>query len=843
MKEPMLTAGTLISHYRITSHLGAGGMGEVYLAQDTRLGRRVALKFLPPEFSRDEKRLRRFKQEACAASALNHPNIITIHEIGESDSAHYIATEFIDGVTLRARIKQGPMRADEALGVAAQVADALAAAHAVGVVHRDIKPENVMLRADGYVKVLDFGLAKWTEMRATPSLPESHVPTQPLVQTDAGLVMGTVYYMSPEQARGLEVDARTDVFSLGVVIYEMLSGQTPFTGPTKSDVIAAILEREPPPLARFAPGVPAELQRIVTKALVKDREERYQTVRDMALDLRRLKQELEFEVKLGSAQPSPATGAAGLRPTPTDAETLIDSPAAETASPRTPVTSRIERFTDALKRRKAASAAALALLLCGGLVYFMLTSGAGRLFAGRDKAIDSIAIMPLVNTGNDPNMEYLSDGITESLINSLSQLPNLKVMSRNSVFRYKGRETDALEVARQLGVRAVLTGRVMQQGDGLAISVELVDALDNSQIWGEQYKRKLSDIFAVQEEIAREISANLRLRLTGEEQKLLTRRGTDSTEAYQLYLKGEYFRNKWTPEGTAKAIEYYNQAIAQDPAYALAYVGLAHSYGIRAANSYTPPKEAFPKAKAAAMKALEIDQNLADPHYSLGMIALFYDRDWTTAGREFARAVELKPNTGWIYGLYSNHLSLMGRNSEAIAAARRGVELDPLSLIGYWDLALVYYEARQFDQAIEACRKAIEIDQNFPLSHLGLGMAYKQKGMTEEAIAEFQHPSLQGRPDALGYLGHTLAVSGKRSEAMKILDDLKEQSKQRYVAPLDIAVLYVGLGEKDQAFEQLEKAYEERTVRLYRIKTDPVFDSLRSDPRFTDLLRRMGLTP
>jgi serine/threonine protein kinase/tetratricopeptide (TPR) repeat protein len=846
MAEPTLNSGTLISHYRIASRLGAGGMGEVYLAHDTRLGRQVALKLLPTEFSQDKKRLGRFKQEACAASALNHPNIITIHEISEADDIHFIATEFIDGVTLRERLKDKEIKIETTLDVAIQVAHALAGAHAAGIVHRDIKPENIMLRHDGYVKVVDFGLAKLTEKLSGQQVVDPEAQTHALIETDAGTIMGTAYYMSPEQTRGHEVDTRTDIWSLGCVLYEMLTGQTPFTGPTKSDVVAAILTTEPDSLSLHMSEVPSELQRIITKALAKEKNERYQTIKDMTLDLRRLKEELEFERKLVRA--SSGKMFESTRSQMSAAETIIDAPPVSTegAQPRTRETaqagSSIERLITSAKHRKKTVAGIFALTIVAGLAYFLLVSG--NYFQSQTKTINSIAIMPFANVGADPHMEYLSDGITDSLINSLSQLPNLKVMSRNSVFRYKGREMDAQQIARQLNVRAVLTGRVIQQGDSLAISVALVDASDNTHIWGEQYKRQFSDIFVVQEEMAREISEKLRLKLTGEEQKLLTKRYTDNTEAYQLYLKGNYYWNKFTPEAERTAIDYYTQAIVKDPNYSLAYGGLVHGYQVSANNGWMRPHDAYPKAKAAVAKALELDPNNVSAQTAFASTAMFYDWDWATAEKGFKRANEIEPNYWHHHELYAYLLTVLGRADEAIREAQRAQEIDPLSLIAHASAGEVLYRARQYDRAIEEARKALALDPGFAVGHIGLARNMVQQGKYEEAIAEYKQAiNLMGRTSQLlGELGRAYALSGKRSEALKLLEELKDLSARQYISPLDFAFIYMGLGDREQAFVYLEKAYQERSTWLMWIKVDPRFDPLRSDPRFADLLRRMNLS-
>src|SRR5438132_7275772 len=542
--------GQTIGRYQILEQLGAGGMGEVYVAQDKHLLRKVALKMLPAFFTRDRERVRRFQQEARAASALNHPNILTIYEIGQMNSHHFIATEFVEGDTLRQRMLRAPMPIGELLGIATQIASALTAAHQTGIVHRDIKPENIMLRQDGIVKVLDFGLAKLIAGQGD----ESEATT--MLQTQPGVIMGTPHYMSPEQARGLKVDARTDIWSLGVLLYEMVGGRVPFAGETSSDVIVSILEKEPPPLARFTPETPEVLQWIVTKALRKQVDQRYQTAKELLADLQGLKHRLELQDEVEQWK---------------SGEQLITATSKDSAP--VPV--------------KAVD---------------------------NKRPLDSVAILPLANTSADPNMEYLSDGITESIINILSQLPRLRVVARSTVFRYKGLEVDAQEVGQQLGAGAVLTGRVRQVGDGLMIAAELIDVTNDSQLWGEHYNRKLSDIFDVQEEIAKEISERLRLKLSGDEKKFLAKRYTASPEAYQLYLRGRYFWYKRTEEALRKSIEYFNQAIAEDPAYAAAYAGLSDSYTLLALRGIIAPREAFLKAKAAARKALVIDETLGEAY-------------------------------------------------------------------------------------------------------------------------------------------------------------------------------------------------------------------------------------
>src|SRR5438093_4160969 len=778
--------GKQISHYQVVSRIGRGGMGEVFLAHDTSLGRKVALKLLRSDFTRNEERLRRFQQEARAASALNHPNILTIHEIGQDGSLHFMATEYVEGETLRQRLSRARITVGQTLDVAVQVASALAAAHQAGIIHRDIKPENIMVRSNGNVKVLDFGLAKLTE----PKTIDTAAPTLPQVETAPGVVMGTFSYMSPEQARGLAVDTRTDIWSLGVMIYEMAAGRQPFEGETASDVMSLILQKEPPPLVYSWPEVPAELERIVRKALRKDREERYQTIKDLLIDLRNLRKELELEVEMERS--APPISARAMSSGQSAAATAHSASSAEY------IVTEIKQH----KRGLAVALAAMILLSVAGIAYYF-----GR---GGKTAIDSIAVLPLVNTGGDPNTEYLSDGISEALINSLTELQQLKVIARTTAFRYKGKEIDPQAVGRQLNVRAVLTGRVRQTGEMLDIQVDLVDATTGAQLWGQEYDRKFSDLVTVKQDIAREVTEKLRLRLSGAEQQQLARRDTANPEAYQLYLKGRFYWNKRTVESLKKSIEYFNQAIEKDPSYALAYSGLADAYGLFSTYSVSSPQESYPKAKAAAKKALELDETLAEAHTSLAKV-LHYDWNLAESNREFQRAIELNPNYATAHQWYGNgNLRFMGRFDEAIAEMKRAQELDPLSLVINSDVGVTYISARQYGQAIEQLRKTTEMDQGFYYAHWNLGIAYEMKGSLQEALAEYQKArQLTDDPRMLALLGHGLAVSGKRDEALRMLDQLKEMAKQRYVPAYSFTIVYVGLGEKDQALQWLEREYQD----------------------------------
>jgi eukaryotic-like serine/threonine-protein kinase len=841
-----LSANSTLSHYRIISKIGAGGMGEVYLAQDTKLDRKVALKILPADVAADQTRMRRFVQEAKAASALNHPNILTVYEIGQTASIHFIATEYIEGETLRHHLSNTGMKLNEVLDICIQVTNALSTAHKAGIIHRDMKPENIMIRRDGIVKVLDFGLAKLTAHESADI--DIEAATKAIIKTDSGTVVGTAVYMSPEQARGIPVDARTDIFSVGVVLYEMVAGCLPFAGSTSSEVMASILsEKEPQPLARYSREAPAELERVVSKALRKNREERYQTIKDFVLDLKSLKQELEFAAKLERSTPPESQGAGGAAK-PTDGREISTEPgeaAVQTAVEGTRGTSSASYIVSRIKRYRGGALLALAALVAVTAVaaYFAYSrywAEGGRAEIDSNAGIRSIAVLPFANTSKDPETEYLSDGISESLINSLSQLRGMKVIARSSSFKYKGQEVDPQEVARALGVEGVITGRVDQRGDNLQISVELVDARDKTHVWGEQYNRRASDVLAVQSEISREISGKLRLRLTPGEQQQLAKRETANPQAYELVLKGLFYRRKGGIENAKKSNEYYNQAIAIDPNYALAYARLAGLYNFLAGWSAGDPKELRRKAVLAAVKALELDETLADAHVSLASTKE-NDWDWAGAEREYKRAIELNPNLAGAHASYARYLSHMGRHDQAIAEVKRARELDPLSPGFNSEFGVIFFLARQYDQAIEALKKALELDQKNRFAHEVFGYTYAAKGMYTEAIAAYQQAIKVDRDTTSTqvYLGAAYARAGARERARAILKRL-ETSKE-YVSPGELAVLYVSLGEHDQAFASLERAYAAHDLQLKYLGVDPAYDSLRSDPRFTDLVRRVGL--
>jgi serine/threonine-protein kinase len=812
------TPGQTVGHYEIRSLIGEGGMGVVYLAEDRRLQRRIALKLLPPQFTIEPERVRRFEQEARAASALNHPSIVTIHEIGTFDGTQFMVTEFVDGHTLRHLMNEKPFTINEALNVVIQIAEALQAAHSAGIVHRDIKPENIMLRSDGYVKVLDFGLAKLTEQVTD----KQQLERSTLLQSNPGLVMGTVQYMSPEQARGKVVDARTDIWSLGVLLYELLAGRVPFTGETASHVMVSLMEDELQPLIECA-SVPPELDRIVTKALRKNKKERYQTAKELVRDLKNVKQELQLQ-KLLKDPPAATVGRAQSATGSAKLAEMDGTASARTAAVGvTHPTSSAEYLVSQITQHKrgAMLAAATVLVIAAIVIYLFVMKS--HYFDVAGETIDSVAVLPFANVGNDPNAEYLSDGMSDSLINSLSRLSTLKkVISFNSVLRYKGKNIDPQAVGRELNVRAVLMGRVTLRGDELLITAELVDVSDNKRLWGEQYNRKLADVSKLQGEMANEITERLRLKLTGEQKERLAKSHTDNPEAYRLYLLGRFYRRNRLD--FQKAVDYLEQAIKIDPNFASAYAQLAYVYH-NLAFSPSQHQEASQKAEWAARKALELDDTIGDAHAVLGLL----NKDL----KELERALELDPNSPDTQSFYAKML-WSKRLDEAIPHMRRAQELDPLSPVMYVDLGKMLNSARRFDEAMQQYRKALELNPNFRAAHRNLALCFAVQGRYEEAIAEADRTrSSEDGSDNLELRGYIYGRWGKRAEALKMLDEL---SKRSDVSPHAFALIYTGLGDKDKAFEFLRKKYP--APLLPPLRVDPVWDSLRSDPRFEEVLRQ-----
>jgi serine/threonine-protein kinase len=821
-----IAAHTKLGRYEILSPIGAGGMGEVYLAEDTRLHRKVALKVLPENIAADKERLLRFEREAQAASALNHPNIITIHEIGETGDQLFIATEYIEGSTLRQKIEKKDLDVYESVRIAEQVAAGLSVAHQAHIIHRDIKPENIMIRRDGYVKILDFGLAKLVEKN--PNTLDAEAETRAQVNTKAGMIMGTVAYMSPEQARGKDIDERTDVWSLGVCLYEMLTKRQPFTSETTNDTIAAILTKEAHPLDE---NLPAELHRIVKKTLQKDADKRYQTAKDLLIDLEEVKEELKFQSKLER------TAAPNREETKTQILAATTADVAHT-------TSSAEYVVGEIKSHKSSFAIGLMVLLVAsmGLGYWFFSNRSSNA-----TQIESIAVLPFVNESGNADNEYLSDGMTETLINSLSQLPKLSVKARSSVFHYKGKTVAPQTIGNELSVQAVLNGRVVQRGNNLTLSLELVDTQTGNQIWGEQYNRKQTDLVSLQNEIARDVSNKLRAKLSAADANRIAKNYTTNSEAYQLYLKGRSFLNQGTREGQIKSIEYFQQAVNLDPDFALGYVGMADVYTLLGTtfDASLKPREAMPKARIAAQRALEIEPNLSETHTSLAWIKYRFDWDWRGAEEEFKQAIALNPNNAQAHHWYSDYLVAMGRFDEALAEIKRARELDPFSLLINWNVGRILYFARRYDEALLELRKTLEMDQNFLRTHGFLERVYAAKGMNEEAFAEhLKYDSLTGLDaERITNLKEIYAAAGWKAVWQKEIEWTLEDSKNRYVSPFGMALLYNSRGDKERAIEWLDKAFEDRSGTLVTLKVDPSWDNLRDDPRFQDLLRRVGLTP
>ncbi|MDX2032310.1 MAG: protein kinase [Blastocatellia bacterium] len=840
-----------ISHYRVLERLGVSLIGEVYVAEDARLGRKVALTLLPASFTRDADRMQLLARESRALSSLNHPNIRMIYEVGSDREIHYIATEFVEGPTLRKRLDAARMGVEEVLDVAAQAVMGLAAAHAAGVLHRDLKPENVMLRPDGYVKILDFGLAKLVEqdtmmvslgesvsvaelrnetgeapvaegidpyrtrpLEAGEVLPVADAPRVARANNGLWWMPGTTGYLSPEQIRGEAVDERSDLFSFGVVLYEMCTGHLPFDGQTTTGVLTSIVRAQPAPLRRYMPEAPEELEWIAAKLLAKDREDRYQTARELLSDLKRLRQRRELEGARTEGTGTPAESA----------------PASNPSSPP-PLSTKTGDTGRGSARRETSHLGAPPRL------------SRGFPSASLADAIDSIAILPLVNQSDDPTAEYLSDGITESIINTLSRLPGLRVMARSTVFRYKGRAADPIEVGRELEVRAVMVGRLLQRGETIVIKAELVDAADGTLLWADQYRRQAGDIFELESEIARQISDHLRLKLTSEQQRNLAKRHTDSPEAYDLYLKGRFFWNQRKPGTIRKAIEHFVRAIRKDETYALAHCGLADCYAMLSWGS-VPPREYIPKARLSISRALALDEQLSEAHASLGFLTLWYDWDFVKAENEMGRAIELNPNSATAHQWHAFVLAVTGRMDEAMPRLQHALRLDPLSIVITTDIAELLYRQRRYDEALAQARRALEMDREFGLAIYWELLCLIQLNRLDETFAAIE--KIRSDEDILGVqmlLSVAHARAGKIDSAREHYERSLRIAEERYVPPYYFAMASAALGDNEQAFAWLEKAYLEHSGWMPWLKHDPMADSLRHDARFADLLRRIGMKP
>lgn len=833
-----LTAGSNINQYKIISSLGSGGMGEVYLAQDERLGRKVALKVLFADVTRGEDWVLRFEQEARATSSLNHPNIITIYEVGLADGSHFISAEFIDGKTLRLHLNENMLSLREVLDIAIQVATALTTAHDAGIVHRDIKPENVMLRSDGYVKVVDFGLAKFIEKKllglsASDPDAETQQHSQPFVNTNPGSVMGTVSYMSPEQARGTHVDARSDIFSLGILLYEMLTGRQPFEGTTASEIIISIIQKRPRPMARFSPDVPIEMERIVGKALSKSREERYQTIKDMLIDLKRLKRGLELEAEtndepeheLSRQLLTSSTGGVRLS-REGGARLSTERPKSQTSQITIETTaSSAEYIVKGIKQHKKVALIAVGVIIAAIAAFYYFSA---------PRSIDSIAVLPFHSGNSEAEDEQLGDEITKQVIYGLSRLsPNLRVVPFNSVHQFKGKSPQ--EVGRELNVRAILTVEAKKIGDTVTISSELVDLQDNRLLWGASLSVKFSDINLGSQGIVAAVSNTLGLKLSEEAEK---RRKAES-----LYMIGRNAWNKRTAEAINEASGYFSEALKVDPNYAPARAGLADSYNMLATYGARAPTEAFPKAISEAEAALRIDNNLAEAHAALAYAKFRGEWNWRKAEEEFKEAIRLNPNYPSAHQWYASYLAAMGQFDKALEETTRTQELDKSSLIINSHFGLTYFFAGRFDEAIASCKKTVELDPNFFVARRYLGLAYAQKGMFKESLEQYDKALALSKNSPLMRVerASVLALSGDADGAQAELRELEEIAKQRYISAYHIATIYVALKDRDRAFALLEKAFEERADWMVFLNVDPRFKILHTDSRFKDLLRRMNL--
>lgn len=782
--------GQTISHYKIIDKLGEGGMGVVYKAHDTKLDRFVALKFLPPHASKSDQEESRLLQEAKAAASLNHPNVCSVIDIQEYEGRQFIIMEYVEGSTLREKLPI--QKIQDGLQYAIQIGEALQAAHVKGIVHRDVKSENIMLTSDGRIKVMDFGLAK---LKGSLKL------------TRTSSTVGTLAYMAPEQLHGGDVDARSDIFSFGVVLFEIFTGHFPFRGEHEAALMYSIVNEEPESVLKYREDLNPELDRIIIRALEKDPTDRYQHIDDMVSELRRLQK--------GS--------------------TRIVRPEQMGQSGSTRTMNVLPNVLGKSKMKILIGAASVAVLV---LITWLL------FFNGPGQKINSITVLSFQNNSADPDQEYLSDGLTESLIFRLSQIPDLKVSPTSSVFRYKGKNADPITIGKELGVNAVMSGRIVQRGENISISVELVDVRNNNLLWGEKYERTLSDLLSTQREIAGEIVDKLQLRLSGEEKKSFAKHYTESNEAYQLYLRGQYHFAKRTKGDILRAIEYFHQAIMLDPNFALAYARIAEAYGSIPAYPYLSPKEAFPKAKAAAQRALEIDPNLSEAHNQMGYVLALYDWNWKDSEKEFKRALELDPSNSAAHFRYGQMiLSTTGRMEEAIVEVKRAMEMEPLDVNIITNLVSIYTFARQSGLALDLAKKAYELEPNFPPARWALGQAYSVNGMYNE-MASISEEGLKLNPVSQALLkgaGCAYAKLGRRRDAEEIIRRFREIEKSGYVMSCRIAAIYATLGEKDQAFTELNKALDNRDWDLFRLKVDPFMDPLRSDPRFNVLLKKIGL--
>jgi serine/threonine protein kinase/Tfp pilus assembly protein PilF len=775
--------GKTISHYKIIEELGRGGMGIVYKAEDTKLKRTVALKFLPPQLTRDEEAKKRFVQEAQTASALEHNNICVIHEIDETaDGQLYISMAYCEGESLKNEIGKGPFKIEKCVDIAIQIAQGLAKAHARNIIHRDIKSANIMIDYEGVVKIVDFGLAK---LKGQAQL------------TKEGITLGTIAYMSPEQTQGASVDERTDIWSLGILLYEMVTGQLPFKGDYDQAIMYSILNENPEPISQFRTDVPPVLAEIIEKALQKNPVERYQNIKEMLSNLKALKTSFE-------------TGSVKVRST-----------------------TRVGR-----KKHTYIYGSIVLLILIVLTALYLLTSYREAVLNAK-----SIAVLPFKNLSEDPGNEYFSDGITEDVIAQLAKIADLKVISRTSAMLYKNSEKSIKDIGKELNVAWILEGSVRRADNQVRIVAQLIDANKDVHLWVDTYDEELTQIFTIQSDVAQKIVSSLEMKISPVQKDRIEKKATENLEAYDLYLKGRYYWNKRLPDELRKSIEYFQQAIEIDSTYALAYSGLADAYTILGNFNVLPPQETYPKAKAAAANALEIDSLLGEAHTSLAYAKIYADWDWSGAEKEFRQGMALNPGNANAFSWYAFFLTAMGRFNEATKVRKRAQELDPLSIVISAEIGLEFYFERKFDRAIEQCQKTLEMNPLFHAAYIPLGGAFVQKKIYEDAIATFSKASLfsKGHPVTVAALGYTYAVSGRREDALMMVELLEERSVDEYVSPYWMAAIYAGLDDKERTLEWLERAYEEKDGSMVFLKVIPIFDSLRSNPRFISILKNMGL--
>ncbi len=789
-----ISADRRLGRYRLVERIGAGGMGEVWSAIDTELEREVAIKLLPEHLVDDPERLARFEREAKTVAALDHPNIVTIHSVETHGRQRFFTMELVRGAPLSAVIPGRGMTLERFLDVAIPLADALSAAHEQGVVHRDLKPGNIMVTKDGRVKILDFGVAKLA--RSTAEGPTCDSPTETMTLTGTGLVLGTVPYMSPEQVEGKLLDHRSDLFSLGVVLYRMATGRPPFRGDSNPALMSAILRDQPPSVLEARPDLPGELGRIIGHCLRKDPERRYQTAKG-------LRNELE-ELRLGAT---------------------------------------VERKRGARRLRAALGATLVLLLGIAAANRNVLREWIGG--SGTSPRIESLAILPLSNLSGDPDQEYFADGMTEALITELAQVGELKVISRTSAMQFKGAALPLTEIGRALGVDAVVEGSVLREGDRVRITAQLIDAGSDEHLWADSYQRDLRDVLELQREVARSIAERIHLRLTPEGRARLDRTDTIAPDAYEAYLRGRYFSARMDADAFRTALSHFGRAIERAPHHAAAHAGAATCYHLLAGYSALPPAQGYERARSLAARALELDDRNAEAHKVLAVVAFEYDWDWQTAERYFRRALELNPNYAIARADYAWSLSYLGRHRAAVDQAQRAADLDPLSLAIGVVVGEALLGAGRVDEAIGKLRGVLEMDPHFVRAHSVLAVAYEKKGMLDEAIAA-NEKAVELSGGFLNYrarLSRVRALAGEQSEALRLLDELTDRAGREYVSPINFALACIGLGRHDRAIDWLEKAYDERSVYLIVADTSPLFDPLRSEPRFQAILRRMNFPP